>query len=260
VREDPGAIVRIVCGAGLLLRSPPDGPLVRETACADPDPTVRGGLLAAIAGVDIMTCVDWAEQLRAGKLRAGATEPGTLAFLDRRTADDPDRAVRVLAAVCRGPSARAGLVDALLVESDPAEADLLVAAITGLGGPAPTETTADLVPLLTRGLSSGNAYEVMRWLVAAGTTAGRSAVRAQLTAAERDARLGAVAALAETRDDVDRRLITRDLDSMHPCLDPQQDRIDAARIAAAVAATELPAAEVERRYAAMAQEFGFRSG
>jgi hypothetical protein len=82
-----------------------------------------------------------------------------------------------------------------------------------------------------------------------------SALRDLASSDDGEARSDAFDALLDLcEDDVDRRLVTRDLDGLYPYIDPPAE-IDDARIRNAAERLEIPAGEVRSRYEALARLF-----
>ncbi|MBA3241569.1 MAG: NACHT domain-containing protein, partial [Acidobacteria bacterium] len=80
----------------------------------------------------------------------------------------------------------------------------------------------------------------------------------RLTSGEESVRISAVGILAQAvKDEIDRTLLSKDLDALEPFFDPQQE-IDEERVNAAAANLEMPTEEVRRRYEALAGQFSLR--
>lgn len=88
-----------------------------------------------------------------------------------------------------------------------------------------------------------------------GDTRALEAANERLTSDEMSVRIGAVGLLLQTcKDEIDRKLLSRDLDAVQPFLDPQQE-IDEERVEKAAARLEISADEVRCRYDALARDF-----
>jgi len=79
---------------------------------------------------------------------------------------------------------------------------------------------------------------------------------AKLDDEDKGVRQQALRALAKiTRDEIDQKLLSVDIDALNPWLDPKEP-IAHARIAKAAKALNLPPEEIQRRYEELAQQFG----
>ena len=67
-------------------------------------------------------------------------------------------------------------------------------------------------------------------------------------------RQAALQGLSRTVDKIDRNLLSRDLDGIHPFLDPQEE-FDESKVRMIFEELELPAEEVRSRYETLAQRF-----
>jgi hypothetical protein len=79
---------------------------------------------------------------------------------------------------------------------------------------------------------------------------------AKLDDEDKDVRQQALDVLAKiTQDEIDQKLLSRDIDAVDPWLDPKEP-IAHARIAKAAETLNLPPEEIQRRYEVLAQQFG----
>ncbi|MBV9790706.1 MAG: HEAT repeat domain-containing protein, partial [Chloroflexi bacterium] len=91
-----------------------------------------------------------------------------------------------------------------------------------------------------------------------GSEIGITFLMSKLSDDSQEKRKLVLAELARTcKDEIDRKLLTRDLDGFEPFIDPQ-NIIDRERIIRAARRLELPIEEVRQRYEALAQRFGLR--
>ena len=98
---------------------------------------------------------------------------------------------------------------------------------------------------------------IARALGAIGSDKAVDPLIARLEDDETEVRRSALLGLSKWVDDVDRRLLSRDLDGVSPFLDPREP-IRRVRVEEAASELELSVDEVQRRYEALVTRFGLR--
>jgi HEAT repeat protein len=98
-------------------------------------------------------------------------------------------------------------------------------------------------------------YAVERALAQLGHTQTLNILFERLSADDQETRVMALGALSRTcKDEVDRKLLSRDVDAVNLFLDPQEE-IDEERVRYAAEELEISVEEVRSRYQALAEQF-----
>ena len=170
--------------------------------------------------------------------------------------EDEDASVRRTAAAALGEIGSERAVEALTARLEDEDASVrrtAAAALGKIGGERAVEA-------LTARLEDEDADVRQSAAAALGKSGGERAVEAltaRLEDEDADVRRAALGSLARRLDDVDRRLLTRDLDGFDAFLDPRE-QFSRAQIDGAALKLNLSVDEVRTRYEALAGGFGLR--
>jgi HEAT repeat protein len=168
--------------------------------------------------------------------------------------DDSDKDVRRAVARALGEIKDTQAVQPLIVKLDDLDKNVRCAVAWALGEIKDTQAVQPLIVKLDD--LDKNVRRAVAW--ALGGIKDTRAVEpliAKLDNLDKNVRLIALRALSRTcKDEVDRKLLSRDLDANEPFLDPQEE-IDEERVRYAAEELEISVEEVRSRYQSLAQQF-----
>jgi HEAT repeat protein len=168
--------------------------------------------------------------------------------------DDSDKDVRQAVAWALGEIKDTQAVEALIAKLDDSDEGVRRAVAWALGKIKDTRAVQPLIAKLDDS-DKDVRQAVEAALAQLGHTQTITVLFERLSADDRETRVMALKALSRTcKDEVDRKLLSRDLDAVNPFVDPQEE-IDEERVRYAAENLEISVEEVRSRYQALAEQF-----